>query len=182
MYIDNRLDDESKQKFIKYLDLVKNRLKIFTLYERQEPVKYKWEVSTMDFMAVRVDEYFKNEDDLTRSGRRPLEDGYEKSSLTTFRDGTLCVKSIFSLPFAIEDWHDPAVVERAKLIIAYMNYPKIREHAPNILKECIPGSLHNKQIVNAFGFLIPTYEAILYLRKEFEKWILEDNSKILEKK
>lgn len=164
MYISEKLNENEKKEFKEYLSSVVERIKLVNISTIKSKAKYKGEFRDIVSKKFRVEEYFKSEEDFNKSGRRPLDDGYEKENVVRFKDGTLCVKSLMELSFSSDE-----INSDLRLIVAFLNYPMVRKYAPNILSECIDESVQEYQKADDLGMFLSTYEGLLFFKKEMEK-------------
>jgi len=168
MFISNELTEQGKQDFQKYLCKIINRMKVIQLLGTDSKTYYKGDPAKVHCEDFRIEEYFKNEEELENSGRRPLDNEYEMNNIVKFKDGTVCVKSILDIPSFDLKFEKKENNFDVRLLSAYMNYPTVRKYAPNIIAECINEDIQEYQTNDAFGYFLGSYEGLNILRKEFE--------------
>lgn len=168
MYISDELDEQQKKDFQVFLSKIINRTNIVKIDSRNVKTDYRGFSSLVVSDIFRVEERFKDEKTFLGSQRRPLSEGYEKNNVSTLKDGSICVKSILSIPKNDVTLEAKEIDFDPRLIMAYMNYPLVRKYAPNIPYECINEDIQEYQLHNVFGFSLATYNGLLNIRKGYE--------------
>ncbi len=168
MYISDKLNEQQQLEFRKYLSKIIKNIKIIKTDKGTISAEYKRKVVTLKSNFYTIEEYFENEEEFKESGRRPLDDGYEKENFKIFKDGTVCARSFLAIPKNDINFEEKEIDFDVRLVAAYLLYPTVRKYAPNILTECLNADLQDYQTNNQVKFFLLTYKALNIFRKDSE--------------
>ncbi|NCB48191.1 MAG: hypothetical protein EOM55_00970 [Clostridia bacterium] len=168
MFISDELNIQQKIEFRRFFLNIIKRMKVIELDPTSVRTDYRGEIFSVACDNYRIEEYFQNEMILEKSGRRPLSEGYEKNNVAKLKDGTICVKSLLSIPSYDKRFEKKEKNTDPRFVSAFMLYPTVRKYAPNILSECLNEDIQEYQLNDAFGFLLASYKAMNMLNREFE--------------
>lgn len=180
-YCQPDLDEETKIQFLLYLEKTLKRIKPIEIAKCLTKVTYLGDPLVVDSNTYKVEEIFKSEEELAKSGRRSLTEGYEKQNSCFHKDGIICLKSFLDIPTNDTRFEKKQIDnDKVCLIAAYMLYPNVRKYAPKILTECINEDIQEYETKDAFGYFLASYEALTKYRKEYEKILENEKAKEME--
>ncbi len=167
MYIRNLTTNDEKKNFLAYMYEVLRRMEITPLSKTTRVSCYKGEFRHINCTNYATKETFKNMDEIALYRRSSIE--YEKKAgkVETLPDGRIVIHGFLTIP-TNDIKSDNTINSVPDFILAYLNYPYIRQCAPDIPGQYINPELQEYQTRSAFGYLLGSYEGLEFMRRDFE--------------
>lgn len=122
----------------------------------------------------KIEEFFKNKEELESSGRRNLYEGFEQENYHYYKnDGSILISSIFPVYLYDEKLTKKEIDFDPRFFAVANLYPYIMEKYPNYAKNFISENLHQYSIKQDGSLKLTSYEAIEDSTKKLEDDFME---------
>lgn len=172
---------------------------ILSCIKRMKALRLKGEISSTQYKdgefgfirgrLFRIEETFKNVEELEASGRREIYPGYEQENIRNLKNGSFIINSIcFIYPTYIDEDKTKLISDSRYFAVANL-YPYIMKKYPEYAKKFIGPEYDNLKLCKDENFLDPssteekkildifTSEAIDFQTRLFEKLYYETSQK-----